>query len=155
MKNLRSEGLTCLLLTFCISLLFPVVSQRRLFILPRSLLRSHPSSCSLTFPHCQRLSRLISSPGPFPQFSHLSVQHKARRRRPSNHHTAASVPATGRRQDRRPLTPSQLLSHHMSHNPLLSACSRDRGGQAVKTAENKSGSLSLCLEKRAGEEIWK
>ncbi|KAI4816004.1 hypothetical protein KUCAC02_006123, partial [Chaenocephalus aceratus] len=61
-------------------------------------------------------------------FSHLHAPSEAPKATlPGNHRAAASAPATGRRQGCRPLTPSQLLSHHISHNPLLPARSRDQG----------------------------
>lgn len=66
---------------------------------------------------------------PSPSFP-TSMLHRERHKAchcPSNHRAAASAPATGHHQGCRPLTPSQLLSHHMTHNPRLSARSRDRG----------------------------
>lgn len=141
------------LLMFFIPLLFVVV------LLPLTLcpliLFPHPPSWLLPHSIVHSSSLSLSLPPVFPP--PCSISSTARRR--GNCCAAASAPATGHHQCCWPLTPAQLLSHHVSHNPLLSARSRDQGDyKRWSGAEWRPHALSTLQfrkerrRKRPGEE---
>lgn len=116
---------------------------------------SHPPSWLLPHSIVHSSSLSLSLPPVFPPPCSISSTARCR----GNCCAAASAPATGHHQCCWPLTPPQLLSHHVSHNPLLSARSRDQGDyKRWSGAEWRPHALSTLQfwkerrRKRPGEE---